>query len=345
MFPLQRGKLWRLALGGTLLAGALFFLYLVRKLFIPLLMAALLAYFLKPAVTALEKRGWSRGTAILLLYFLGLGVLVLTLLYVLPRLLRELNKFLDQLPAFTGEVEGWLQYFYNRYQRPGIPAGLQRLVDETLAFLQERIEKGIRQAAGLLTGLFSGVTSLILAPVLTYYILKDSEGLSRGALRLLPAAWREDLLGLWTEIDRILTGFVRGHLLISLLVGLLTGLGLFLAGSQYAVVMGIVMGLADLIPYFGPLIGAVPIIALSWMESPRLAIYAVVVIVVVQQIETAVLAPRILGQSVELPPLAVILAILAGGELFGVVGLLLAVPAVAVGRVIVGFLWSRLVSH
>lgn len=327
------------------MAGALFFLYMVRPIFTPLLGAALLAYFLKPAVLALEKRGWSRGTAILLLYFLGLAILALTLLYVLPRLLRELNKFLDQLPAFTGQVQGWLQYFYDRYQRPGMPAGLRRLVDESLAMLQGRIEVGIRQAAGLLAGVFSGLTSILLAPVLAYYLLKESEVLGRNALRLLPAAWREDLLGLWTEIDRILTGFVRGHLLISLLVGLLTGLGLFLAGSPYAVAMGIIMGLADLIPYFGPLIGAIPVVALSWMESPRLALYAVGVIVAVQQIETAILAPRILGQSVELSPLAVILAVLAGGELFGVAGLLVAVPVAAIGRVVLGFLWSKLVSH
>ncbi|HBT47101.1 MAG TPA: AI-2E family transporter [Peptococcaceae bacterium] len=345
MFSLQRNKLSRLALGGALSAGALFFLYLVRPLFTPLLGAALLAYFLKPAVIALEKRGWPRPKAILLLYLLGLAVLALTLLYVLPRLLRELNKFLDQLPVFTGEVQGWLQHFYDRYQRPGMPAGLKRLVDESLAVFQGRIEVGIRQAVGLLAGLFSGLTSIVLAPVLAYYLLKDSENLGRSALRLLPPAWREDLLGLWMEIDRILTGFVWGHLLISVLVGALTGLGLFLAGSPYAVVMGIIMGLADLIPYFGPLIGAIPVVALSWMESPRLAIYALGVIVVVQQIETAILAPRILGQSVELSPLAVILAVMAGGELFGVVGLLLAVPAAAVGRVIVGFLWSRLVSR
>lgn len=345
MLLLNHGKIWRMAILGVLLAGALFFLYLVRKIFTPFLLAVLLAYFLKPAVVALERRGWSRGTAILSLYFLGLIVLVPTLLYVLPQLLRELNNFLDQLPVLSSEVQGWLQTFYERYQRPGVPSGLRRVVDETLVHLQGVVENGARQGADLIMGLFSGLASLALAPVLAYYLLKDSEALSRGAIRLLPATWREDLLGLWTEIDRVLTSFVRGHLLVSLLVGLLTGIGLFLAGSRYAVVMGIVMGLADLIPYFGPLLGAVPIVALSWLESKKLALYALLVIAVVQQIEAAVLAPRILGQSVDLPPLAIILALLAGGELFGVAGLLLAVPAAAIGRIIVGFLWAKLVSR
>jgi len=197
----------------------------------------------------------------------------------------------------------------------------------------------------LLLSLLSGFTSLALAPVLAYYFLKDSEALSRGAMRLLPSTWREDFLGLWAKIDRVLTSFVRGHLLISLLVGILTGFGLFLAGSSYAVVLGIVMAMADLIPYFGPLLGAIPIVAISWLESRRLAFYALLVVIAVQQIEAAILAPRILSQSVDLSPLAIILALLAGEELLGVAGLLLAVPALAISRILIGFLWDKLVQR
>ncbi|MGB9663110.1 MAG: AI-2E family transporter [Moorellaceae bacterium] len=335
-------RIWRLALLGMLLAGALFFLYLVRKLFTSFLLAVMLAYFLKPAVAAFEKRGWSRSTAILVLYLLGAIALLPLIFYVLPQLLRELNNFLEQLPVLSGEVQVWLQNFYQSYQRPGMPLGLRRVVDETLTHIQLRLENSARQAVSLVLSLFSGLASLILAPVVAYYLLKDSEALSRGAARILPAAWREELSGVWMEIDHVLTSFVRGHLIVSMLVGLLTGAGLFLAGSRYAVIMGIVMGLADLIPYFGPLIGAVPIVALGWLESRRLGLYAVLVVVAVQQIEAAFLAPRILGPSVNLSPLAIILILLAGGEIFGVAGLLLAVPAAAIGRIILAFLWSKL---
>jgi len=345
MFSLKPGKIKRLGLLAVLVAGALFFLYLVRGLLISLLLGALLAYTLKPAVIYLEKRGWLRVRAILFLYIIGLLFLIPTLLYVLPQLFRELNNFLDKLPEFNQEIQGWLKVFYERYQRPGMPLSFRRVVDETLVQLQVRVENGAREVVAFLLGLLSSFPSLALAPVLAYYFLRDREALSRGAIRLLPSTWREELLGLWGKIDRVLTSFVHGHLLISILVGILTGLGLFLAGSSYAVVLGIIMAMADLIPYFGPLLGAIPIVAISWLESRRLALYALLVVIAVQQIEAAVLAPRILSQSVELSPLAIILALLAGEELFGVAGLLLSVPALAIGRILIGFLWDKLVKR
>jgi predicted PurR-regulated permease PerM len=337
-------KIWRLAGTGILLAGALFFLYKVRRVFTPFLLAALLAYMLKPAVQQLEKKGLKRPAAILLMYLLVLGVSLPVVFFVLPRLLTELNDFMKQLPLFTVEIEGLFQGFYERYNQVKIPASMRQLIDEAIVNISAAFHEGAKHAAQFLLDLVAGIASFLLAPILAYYLLRDSEHIGRSASRLLPLELKEDVLGLWVQLDRVLTNFIHGNLLLSLLVGFMTGIGLFLIGSEYAVILAVIVGLADLIPYFGPLIGAIPVVALSLLQSKQMALYAMIVMVVVQQLEEGYLSPRILGECVSLHPLVVVFALLAGGELWGVTGLLLGVPLVAMGRIILSFIWSRLVS-
>ena len=337
-------KIWRLAGAGLLLAGALFFLYQVRRIFTPFLLATLLAYMLKPAVQLLEKRGLKRPAAILLMYPLLLGVSLPVFFFVLPRLLSELNDFIAQLPAFTAEIESLLQGFYERYNQVRIPASVRLLIDDAIINLSSAFHEAAKHAAEFLLDLIAGVASFLLAPILAYYLLRDSEHIGRCASRLLPLQIKEDVLGLWVQLERVLTNFIHGNLLLSLLVGFMTGIGLFLIGSEYAVILAVIVGLADLIPYFGPLIGAIPVVALSLLQSKQMAFYALIVMVVVQQLEDGYLSPRILGECVSLHPLVVVFVLLAGGELWGVAGLLLGVPLAAMGRIILGFIWSRLVS-
>jgi len=337
-------KIWRLAGAGTLLAGALFFLYQVRRIFTPFILAALLAYLLKPAVLLLGKKGLKRPVAILFMYLLVLVLLLPVVFFVLPRLINELNDFIARLPVFTAEVEGLFQGFYQRYNQVRVPASIRHLVDESIANISFAFQQGARRVAQSLLDLITGVASFLLAPILAYYLLRDSEHIGRSFSRLLPIQVKEDVLGLWAEIDRVLTNFIRGHLLVSLIVGFMTGIGLYLVGSEYAVILGVIVGLADLIPYFGPIIGAIPVVALSLLQSKKAALYALVVMAVVQQVEGSYLAPRILGECVALHPLVIVFALLAGGHLWGVFGLLLAVPLTAIGRILIRFIWARLVS-
>ena len=340
----RKVKIGRLAGAGFLLAAALFFLYQVRQVLTPFLLAALLAYLLKPAMVKLEKKGLQRPVAILSLYLLILALSLPVFFFILPRLIRELNEFINQLPVFTAEVEGLVQGFYRRYHQMAIPGSLRALLDESITSISAVFQQAARQAVQALLDLLAGAAGFLLAPVLAYYFLRDSEQIGRAAAHLLPIQVKEDVLGLWLGIDRVLTSFIRGHLLVSLIVGFLTGLGLALVGSQYAVILGVVVGLADLIPYFGPLLGTVPVLALTLLESHRMALYALAVMIIVQQIEGSYLAPRILGESVGLHPLVIIFALLAGGELWGVAGLLLAVPLTAIGCILVQFIWARLVG-
>ncbi|MDN5348152.1 MAG: hypothetical protein PWP65_1716 [Clostridia bacterium] len=336
-------KFWRLALATLILAGALLFFYRVRQIFLPFLLGALLAYLLKPWAAYLEAKGLSRSAAILVLYGFTAIAAVPLAVYVFPQLLRELNHFIDQVPRYTLEIQRLIDDFNERYQRLAIPVAFRRVIGETLGHFEALALDGARAVGRAVMGLLSGAASLILAPILAYYFLRDRDLLARTAIHILPLSWREDFLGIWKEIDQVLTNFIRGHLLVSVIVGLLTGIGFNLIGLEYAVILGIVVGLADLIPYFGPILGAIPAVALALLESKWAAFYALIVVLVVQQIEGSILVPRIIGDCVGLHPLTIIFVLLAGGELFGVLGLLLAVPVAGIGRILLRFIWSRLV--
>ena len=125
---------------------------------------------------------------------------------------------------------------------------------------------------------------------------------------MIPVRWRWEFLYLWQEIDQVLMKFVRGHLLVALLVGLLTSTGFFLIGLDFPFLLGMIAGLADIIPYFGPIIGAIPALALAILHSKKMALSVLVVMVVVQQLESNIISPKVLGSSVGLHPLTVILS-------------------------------------
>jgi predicted PurR-regulated permease PerM len=176
---------------------------------------------------------------------------------------------------------------------------------------------------------------LTIAMIITYYVIKDADKFKEFALSLLPGKWRNGLVGTGKEINRILANFIQGQLLIALLVGALETIGLMLVKMKYPLVLGMVGGLANIIPYFGPYIGAIPAVAVALTISPMKAFWSIVVFVVVQQLDNNFISPKIIEGKLGLHPVATIFAVLVGGEFFGILGMLLAVPVMAILRVIV----------
>jgi predicted PurR-regulated permease PerM len=175
-------------------------------------------------------------------------------------------------------------------------------------------------------------------------MLKDSNHISTRLLNFLPVSIREEFINLWGKIDNVLTNFIRGHLLVAGIVGLLTTIGLLIIKMKFALILGIIAGLADLIPYFGPILGAVPAVVLALLDSNVQVFYVILVMIIVQQLESNLLSPKILGDSVGLHPLAVIFVLLTGGHFFGVVGMIIAVPFAAVIKIVINYAVTKMVS-
>ncbi|MGI6685000.1 MAG: AI-2E family transporter [Bacillota bacterium] len=338
-------KLILLILSIILLLLALLFLYRIRGIIIPFFLAALLAYILLPPVEFLIKRKIPMTYAIILVYLTCTGMVAILVLYIFPGIFSELNKFAAEIPEYAQSIQSSLREWQQTYSKFDIPDSIRQIIDENIFSIEEKIIDMVRNWAALFIGLFSYTFSLIILPILTYYFLKDHELITKKIVSVLPPKYREELLNLWAMINVVLRRFIYGHLTVALIVGILTGVGLNLIGVKYAVTLGFIAGVADIVPYFGPIIGAVPAICLALLQSKKLALYTALVMFIVQQIESSVISPKIISGSVGLHPLIIIFVLLLGSYLFGIWGMLVAVPLTAVLRILINYLYQKAVGY
>ncbi|HEX6971879.1 MAG TPA: AI-2E family transporter [Limnochordia bacterium] len=337
MAPVWRGLL--LIAAGVI--GA-WLVYRLRASLAPFLLASMVAYLMYPLVVRFEARRVPRPLAILLVYAIFAVAGVIGYYALVPPLARQLRDLVTLLPEQSERLQGMTQGAVDGLNRLQLPAVVRRAIDRALTRAEDSLDGWAERAADATFGLFSGAISLVAALVLAYYVLRDRERMLGALLDIVPAVHRGAALALLREVDAVIAGFVRGQLIVSLVIGTAIGIGLSLLGVRYALIVGLIAGIFDVIPYFGPLIGAVPAVALALLRSPWTALWAAVLIFAINQLEGSLLSPKIVGNSVGLHPLAVIFAVLAGGELAGVIGMLVAVPAMAAGRVIVRGLWPYL---
>ena len=325
---------------GLILLGVLAFLYRVRTVLTPFLFAVLIAYILYPLIVAVEKRGTSRIVAILITYAL-FGALLGVAWTAVPRLLKELEDIARKLPDQAQQLEELGQDAVGFFRRIKLPATLR----DALTIVMERVQVAMEALANrlmqMVMGAFTHIISLIISPVLAFYFLRDHQVMRERSLQYIPARHRGDAQNVMREINHALNGFFRGQILVGLFVGLFIFGGLSLLGIPYALFIGLVAGLFDIIPYFGPVLGFIPAAALALAKSPGTVLWVLVIFVGANQIENGIISPKLIGDRVGLHPLIVIFAVLVGGDLMGILGMLLAIPVAATIRVILAYLFLR----
>jgi predicted PurR-regulated permease PerM len=325
------------------LAAACWLLVLLRSVAIPLLLALLLAYCFDPAVRWLEHRRLPRWAAVLLVFVLLTLVLAGFASFLVPAVHGELRAIQQALPAYA---QGLYQALpATLLERLGIAGqgDLQPLLGKLLAGVKNLSFDVVNQVAVFVSHAFSTTIGFLIAvlgyliiPVYLYYLLVDFDRFHQGLLGLVPWRFREGLRQLGREVDGVLGAFLRGQLSVCLILALLYSIGLLVIGIDLALVIGILAGLAFIVPYVGTIFGIVVGGAMAVAKFHDLLHPLLVVgwFALVQGLEGMVITPRVVGDRVGLHPMATILAVLTGGELFGFLGLLLAVPAAAAANVL-----------
>ena len=340
----MKHKQWRWIFIGACLLLAILLLFKVRTILGPFFLAFILAYLLNPLVAALERHQISRKRSILIVFGLILTVLITVIFLILPILYNELSKLAVILPnalqLFTERVDS----FREQFKTTGLPSRVALVLDQHLGQGEAIIADRLNRFLESLPKALSSVSLYILSPVIAIYFLADWKGLGIHFYRIIPQRGRMEWRRLWQDINHVIRQFVRGDVVVAVIVGILIGIGVKLVGMEYALLIGLICGIFDLIPYFGPVIGAVPAILLALTKSPAMAFKVALIILLVQQLEGNFISPKLMGDSVGLHPLWVVFALLAGGELAGVWGMFLAVPVAAVVRVVFNHVYFRLVS-
>jgi predicted PurR-regulated permease PerM len=326
-------------------------LYALRGVLSPLFFSLGIAYLLDPVVDRFERAGMPRGAAIAIVLSLLSLFVVLFLLLVLPAVIREVVQFGHELPgqlsALEARVEPWLT-------ARGIP--VPHTLDEALSELElaptELASHAAAPAEAIVGFVLGGtataigaVASALVVPVLVFYLLYDFERMVSSARDLVPARFRAQVVEVASEIDAVLGQFVRGQLLVMLVMGILYALAYSLVGVRLAIPIALVAGLLAFIPYVGSgsaLTLALLMCVVDWdgWTKPLLVVLAYGVC---QFLEGFVVVPRVVGDKVGLPAIWVLVALMIGGEVFGFLGVLLAVPAAAVAKIFVvrGLAWYR----
>lgn len=313
----------------------------------PFVLALVLAYVLDPAVDVLERRGLGRSLGIVLLALPVLGILIPTAVFGLPALGEQVADLIGRVPTLISRLATWIEGLDERVAALSLPPAAQGLVDRlqeidpqaVVAFLQERqAEIGRRAWEGVL-GLGRGLGSVlsilgyvVLTPVLTFYLLRDWDGLTSAVADLLPRPRRDAVLSFVGEYDHLLSRYLRGQVLVALIVGSITAVGLWVVGFPYAFLLGVLVAVFGLVPYLGLVLSLVPAVLIALVSgNVALSLLKVAVVYgVAQALEGTVISPRIVGESVGLHPVWVVFALAVGGFYFGFVGLLIGVP-LAVG--------------
>lgn len=330
--------------GICLFLGMLLFIR-VRTILGPFFLAFVLAYLLNPLVEVLERHRIGRKSAIAIVFALIVMVLAATIFLLLPTLYNELNKIAVILPNTLESIAERIDGLRNQFKATGLPSRVALVLDEHLGQGEVVVANWLNLFLDNLPNALASFSLYLLSPVITLYLLADWKALREGFFRIVPQRWRMEWRRLCQDINHVIRLFARGNLVIAIIVGILVGVGVKLVGMEYALLIGLICGIFDLIPYFGPVIGAVPSILIALTNSPAMAVKVALVILIVQQLEGNIISPKLMGDSVGLHPLWIVFALLAGGEIAGFWGMFLAVPLAAVFRVVFNHIYFRLVSN
>ncbi|HEY7590953.1 MAG TPA: AI-2E family transporter [Candidatus Limnocylindrales bacterium] len=330
-----------LVIGALVVLG--FLLWQGREALSPFVVGLLLVYLLSPAVERLSRTGVPRWIAILVVYAVVILVIVQGLSFMLGPLVEQIRSFADDLPGLVSNLERY-------YRGLDLPPQLREAIDHGLASLSDGIDVGVLlPVVNITAGFVSSIFGYLIIPVWAFYLLKDRAALTAAADRSLPPAWRADAWAIVGIVERVFSQWIRGQLFLGATVGVATFIGLIVLNAtvdpvfgRFALLLSIIAGVFELLPIIGPILAAVPAVLLALTAGPQAAIAALILYLLVQQLENNLLVPKIQGDAVELHPSIVMFSLVVGGAIAGLLGAILALPVTAAGRNVFRYLFRRL---
>ncbi len=339
---LKRLSQIRLALFLILLMLSFAFIFLVDNMLVSLILAFVTTYLLGPWVNAFERGGLPRGLATTLVFLFISILLFLAGLTLFPMLLDQMSGLKTELPKYWEGLNRLTVTIEDRlHVLPIAPIDMSGRLQR---FLSQWTEGFFSTLPNMLSRL---MTVLFLVPLLSFFMIKDGRSLTRGMMVLVPNGVFELCLTLYHQINGQLGQFVRARLLEALIVGLVCWIGLLVIQFPYAFLFGFLAGIANLIPYIGPILGAVPPLALAAIHGlSSLEIFVVAMIYLVAQlVDILFIIPFVVARIVNLHPLVVILSILVGAQTMGILGMLISIPMASVLKVTSSAVYQYLVDH
>ncbi|MDU5098970.1 MAG: AI-2E family transporter [Peptoniphilus grossensis] len=333
-----------------------------------IIIAIIFAYIIDPIVNFLERKGVKRQFGVIIVYISVFLIFAILIISVIPKTINEISNLLTSLPemvdTLTKNVNNFLTEIFAKFNielpenfidvykesNPKVEGDVEtpQIVSNILNSMTKTINDLVAKAQGSLMGSLSGLFSkvygaltsafrLVLIIIFSFYFSVDKEKFTLKVKKSIPNKYRDDLAFLANRIDVALQQFIRGRMLMAIFVGILTMIYLLILRVDFAIIIGLITCVADIIPYVGPLLGCVPAVLFALVDSPAKAFWVLVLFLVVQWVENNILAPKLIGDSTGLNPLLILISIIIGGGIFGVWGMVISVPITSIICILIDF--------
>jgi predicted PurR-regulated permease PerM len=316
----------------------------------PLIMAGIFYYMLNPMVTLMEKRGIKRFVGIWIAFVFVLLLIIWGVAILIPIIRDQTIGIVREFPAYWQAIESMTIEFINydwftslQEQINQINADIFNTVSEKLNEVLSNTVSGLGSVVGILTNAFVGIITM---PIILYYLLTEGEKLPQSFLQFFPTNLRESIGELLRKINTQISQYVRGQITVAFFVGLMFVIGYAIIGMKFGIVLGILAGFLNIIPYMGSFIAMVPAVIVAIVDSPLMLAKVLLVFSIEQFIEGRVISPQVLGSNLEVHPVTIIFVLLTAGKLFGLTGFILGIPGYAVFKVLLMhiFEWYKEIS-
>jgi len=312
----------------VLVVIALFFVYLVKDILVVLFVSLVLASALDPLVSLLQRRKIPRGVGIILIYFILFITIGLVLYLIIPPIIRQVNDLSESLPYYLEKIT----FGFSALKEYTSQHGLFDNIKNSLGSFNSGLEKAAGGVFSTVSGIFGSIFSFFLVLVITFYMVVEENAMKKIIWSVVPEEYQPYTLRLVGRMQKKIGFWIQGQLILSVIIFALTFAGLSILGVNYALVLALIAGLTEFIPYLGPTIASIPAIFLAFTQSPMLALFVLVLYYIIQLVENNVIVPKLMQKMVGLNPVVSIVVLLVGFKIAGVVGAIMSIPvATAVG--------------
>ncbi|TWK35998.1 AI-2 transport protein TqsA [Bacillus paralicheniformis] len=301
-------------------------------LFTPILIAGILYFIFNPIVRFLEKK-LPRTLSILLIYLAFVALIVFVLSAVGPVFTKQVTDLFNSIPSYVKQIQIFIKQMSNSQwftwmmnQDFVSVAKIESSIGEYLTSLPENITGSLSSVFGVVTNI---AITAVTVPFILFYMLKDGNRFPNLAVKILPDKYKNEGLKIFKDLYETLAAYIQGQLIVCMFVGTACFIGFWIAGVKYALILGVIIAVTNIIPYVGPFLGATPAVIIAFLDSPTKALIALIIVVAVQQTDGNLLSPLIIGRRLNTHPLTIILLLIGAGSFGGILGMILAVPAYA----------------
>jgi predicted PurR-regulated permease PerM len=273
--------------------------------------------------------------AILLIYLFLTALSVLFFVVGWPMLQTQVSNFIESAPKLIQDFQEQIKAM----QQNRLISMMVSSESDLSTRLSEYLNRGLSTASSYINNLVSFLTNFFIvigtAPILLYYMLKESNHIPASIMYIIPRRYQRDGKEVMLEIDSALSGFIVGRVIITSLLAVMLYIGFLIIGLPYPLLLAIVSFILNIIPYIGPILGAIPVLIVAFIDSPSMVLWSLIVVILAQQIESSVLAPYIYGNRMDIHPMTTIILLLVAGDIAGILGVILAIPAYMIAKIII----------